>query len=72
MLNIDNGADTVVLDVTLHGVTITGGDVAGEGGGIYSRETLTISLAILKLATAWWARRASEYLSDPLACAACW
>ncbi len=45
VLNIDDGDDELLRDVTLRGLTITGGDLGylgGYGGGIYSLENLTI------------------------------
>lgn len=43
VLNIDNGDFNDVIDVQLSGLTLTGGDVSGDGGGIRSRENLTLS-----------------------------
>jgi len=41
VFNIDDGDDTNVLTVTLSGLTLTGGDKAGWGGAIRTREDLT-------------------------------
>ncbi|MEX0643140.1 MAG: choice-of-anchor Q domain-containing protein, partial [Pirellulales bacterium] len=42
IFNINN-SDATLIDVTLKGLTLTGGDVSGSGGAISSRENLTIS-----------------------------
>ena len=42
VFNIDDGNATAI-NVSLTGITLTGGDVAGPGGGILSRENLTIT-----------------------------
>ena len=43
VLNIDNGNSANDIDVILSGLTLTGGDVLGDGGAILSRENLTIT-----------------------------
>ena len=43
VLNIDDGDTFTAQDVTLNGLVVTGGAVAGDGGGILSRENLTLS-----------------------------
>lgn len=43
VLNVDNGDIDDVISVELSGLTLTGGDVSGDGGGIRSRENLSIS-----------------------------
>ncbi len=47
VLTIDDGVDGTLRDVTLEGLTITGGETAGEGGGIVSRENLTLTGVVL-------------------------
>jgi hypothetical protein len=44
VFNIDNANTLTFIDVTISGVTITGGEVTGNnnGGGIYSTENLTL------------------------------
>lgn len=41
LFNIDDGASTQV-DVTISGLTLTGGDTSNAGGAIFNRENLTI------------------------------
>jgi len=43
VFNIDDGDDTTSLQVTLSGLTLTGGDKAGWGGAIRTREALTLT-----------------------------
>lgn len=43
IFNIDDGNFVPDLAVTLSGLTLTGGDVTGNGGAIYSRENLTLT-----------------------------
>ncbi len=45
--NLDDGMPGVVLNVALTGLRITGGDVLGRGGGIFSDGTLTLSNCVL-------------------------
>jgi hypothetical protein len=52
VLNIDDGDEATVLDVTLSGLTITGGDVGSQwnyqgGGGILSQENLAIDRCLV-------------------------
>lgn len=43
VLNVDDGAIGIVQAVSISGLTLTGGDVAGDGGGIRSLEALELS-----------------------------
>ncbi len=43
VLNINDGDNSSFSTVTIDGLTITGGTIATDGGGIYNREDLTIS-----------------------------
>ncbi|AFZ51172.1 beta strand repeat-containing protein [Dactylococcopsis salina] len=43
IFNIDDGNDANVVTVTLDGLTISGGTVSGDGGGILNNENLTLS-----------------------------
>lgn len=43
VFNIDDGLSISYIDVTIAGVTITGGDANSRGGGISSRESLRVS-----------------------------
>lgn len=45
VLNVNNNDVNLVLSVEIHGLTLTGGDVSGDGGGIWSSENLLISEA---------------------------
>ncbi|MEM8944896.1 MAG: choice-of-anchor Q domain-containing protein [Planctomycetota bacterium] len=52
LLDVDDGNSGATIDVQVSGLTLTGGDVAGAGGAIQSRENLTLSdLAIFDNAT---------------------
>ena len=42
VFNIDDGVNFDEIDVELVGLTLTGGDVSGDGGAIFSLENLTI------------------------------
>ncbi|MCA9232087.1 MAG: hypothetical protein KDA57_15670 [Planctomycetales bacterium] len=42
IFNIDDGTGALI-DVEISGLTLTGGDVAGDGGAIFNRENLTIN-----------------------------
>lgn len=42
VFNIDDGSDSTDIDVTLSGLTITGGKLRGIGAGILSTEKLTV------------------------------
>lgn len=44
VFHVDDGDDNVDRFVFFSGVTITGGDVSGDGGGILNREDLTLDL----------------------------
>ncbi|MGB3535318.1 MAG: hypothetical protein WBA13_17605 [Microcoleaceae cyanobacterium] len=46
VFNIDDGTNTEV-DVVLKGITITGGSITGNGGGIFNDENLTITDSII-------------------------
>ena len=43
MFNIDDGNDRATIDVSISGLTLTGGDVTGNGGAIRSSENLTVT-----------------------------
>ncbi len=43
VLNVDDGDVNVVMSVEIRGLTLTGGDVSGDGGGIRSSESLTLT-----------------------------
>lgn len=43
ILNIDDGNLSTALSVNISGLTLTGGDVSGDGGGILTHENLTLS-----------------------------
>lgn len=43
VFRIDDGNDNNQIDVVIRGLAITGGDVVGDGGGILSREILTLA-----------------------------
>jgi predicted outer membrane repeat protein len=45
ILNIDNGNAATAIDVSIRGLTLTGGDVgnSGSGGGIRNMETLSVT-----------------------------
>lgn len=43
IFNIDDGEDSSTIDVKLHGMSLTGGDVSESGGAIFSRENLTLA-----------------------------
>jgi len=43
VFNIDDGNGNRVLEVAIRGVTLTGGDVSGEGGAILARENLMVA-----------------------------
>jgi predicted outer membrane repeat protein len=42
VFNVDDGNSSTQLNVTLDGLTITGGNTTGLGGGILNRENLTV------------------------------
>ena len=42
IFTINNGDDQVAIEVAIRGLTLTGGDVDGEGGAISNRENLTL------------------------------
>ncbi len=43
IFNIDDGDFSTNIDVALHGLTLTGGDVLGRGGAIFSQENLSVT-----------------------------
>lgn len=43
IFNIDNGDNSDQIDVEISGLTLTGGDVDGDGGAILNRENLTVT-----------------------------
>jgi len=43
VFNIDDGDDSSRVEVVIRGLTLTGGDVSGDGGAILTHETLMIS-----------------------------
>ena len=43
MFNIDDGSFATQINVTIAGLTLTGGDVRGNGGAIRSREILSVA-----------------------------
>ena len=47
VFRIDDGNTSTQIDVTLSGLTLTGGDVAGQGGAILSRENVTLRSCIV-------------------------
>lgn len=47
VFNIDDGNSSMFVDVTISGVTLTDGDVAGDGGAIRSQEHLTIQNSVI-------------------------
>ena len=52
LFNIDDGIGNSLSSTSISGVTLTGGDVTGEGGAILNRENLTITdVAIVSNAT---------------------
>jgi glucose/arabinose dehydrogenase len=55
VLNIDDGDNATNIHVTIRGLTLTGGDVSGDGGAIHNQEDLTILKSTI---TGNWADRA--------------
>ncbi|MEX0611481.1 MAG: right-handed parallel beta-helix repeat-containing protein [Pirellulales bacterium] len=47
VFRIDDALSTILLDVEIHGLTLTGGDVSGPGGTIFAAENLTIADSII-------------------------
>ena len=47
MFNIDDANVDTLIDVSISGLTLTGGDVIGGGGAIYSHENLTVTLSTI-------------------------
>ncbi len=47
IFNIDDGDFVARIAVEINGLTLTGGDVAGTGGALFSRENLTLSSSTL-------------------------
>jgi len=43
IFNIDDGSSATSIDVEIRGLTLTGGDVTGDGGAIFSRENVLVS-----------------------------
>ncbi|MEX0642439.1 MAG: choice-of-anchor Q domain-containing protein [Pirellulales bacterium] len=43
VFSVDNGNAGTLINVAMSGLTITGGDVTDDGGGILNRETLTVT-----------------------------
>jgi len=43
LFNIDDRNGSRVLEVEIRGLTLTGGDVSGEGGAIFSHENVTVT-----------------------------
>ena len=43
VFHIDDGDGSNRLEVTLRGLTLTGGDISGRGGAVYSVENLTVA-----------------------------
>lgn len=42
VLNVDDGNSAIAIDVTIRGLTLTGGDAREEGGAIRSRENVSL------------------------------
>ena len=47
VFNIDDGNDANLLDVSISGLTLTGGDVNGDGGAIFTRENLSVTASTI-------------------------
>ena len=47
VFRVDDGDDSVDRPVHFSGLTITGGDVSGDGGGIFNREDLSLDLTTI-------------------------
>ena len=68
VFNVDNGSSSVVLDVAIRGLALTGGDANQYGGAILSRERLVAeNLVVLQQSSharrgdrTIWSRRGSE------------
>lgn len=52
LFDVDNGSASMLIDVAISGMKLTGGDVSGVGGAVRSRENLSLTdMAILDNAT---------------------